>query len=342
MGRAVVPAVNDSTPPTAPTNLTATGALGRATLGWTAATDDIGVARYNVHRSTIAGFTPSAANRIAQPTGTSYVDTTAPAGTYFYKVTAEDAAGNVGPASNEASAVATADTTAPSVSITAPTDGATVSGTVSLTASAGDDVAVAGVQFKVDGANVGAEDTVAPYSFNWDSLSADERHAHADRGRPRRRRQPAHLRAGGGQRDQPAGRQLGPRRGLRLRGGRPARPSTTSRRRTTTARSTAPPGATAASSARRSRSTAPTTASTSPTPPRSTSRPDDARGVGQARPARRLAHRPAQGGRRRPGPTRMYGERLGRPPERPRQPRHRAVDAGPGLAARRTRGRTSR
>jgi hypothetical protein len=174
MGRAVVPAVNDSTPPTAPTNLTATGALGRATLGWTAATDDTVLARYNVHRSTTAGFTPSAANRIAQPTGTSYVDTTAPAGTHFYKVTAEDAAGNVGPASNEASAVVTADTTAPTVSITAPTDGATVSGTVSLAASAGDDVAVASVQFKLDGNNLGSADTSAPYSFNWDSLSTNE------------------------------------------------------------------------------------------------------------------------------------------------------------------------
>ena len=44
-----------------------------------------------------AGFTPATANRIAQPTGTGYTDNTT-AGTYFYKVTAEDNAGNVGPA----------------------------------------------------------------------------------------------------------------------------------------------------------------------------------------------------------------------------------------------------
>ena len=49
--------------------------------------------RYNVHRSTTPGFTPSLANRIAQPTGTSYTDSGLAAGTYFYKVTAEDAAG---------------------------------------------------------------------------------------------------------------------------------------------------------------------------------------------------------------------------------------------------------
>ena len=87
----------DVTPPSAPGTLTATGAIGRATLSWGAATDNVGVTRYNVHRGSTAGFTPSAANRIAQPTGTSYVDVTA-AGTYYYRVTAEDAAGNVGAA----------------------------------------------------------------------------------------------------------------------------------------------------------------------------------------------------------------------------------------------------
>ena len=57
--------------------------------------------------ATTAGFTPSAANRIAQPTGTSFADAGLAAGTYYYRVTAEDAAGNVGPASPEASATAT-------------------------------------------------------------------------------------------------------------------------------------------------------------------------------------------------------------------------------------------
>ena len=66
------------------------------TLSWTAASDNVGVVRYNVHRSTTAGFTPSAANRIAQPTATGYTDSGLSPGTYYYRVTAEDAAGNVG------------------------------------------------------------------------------------------------------------------------------------------------------------------------------------------------------------------------------------------------------
>ena len=72
-------------------------------MSWGAATDNVGVVRYNVHRGTSAGFTPTVGNRIAQPTSPGYVDATA-AGSYFYKVTAEDAAGNIGPASNEAAA----------------------------------------------------------------------------------------------------------------------------------------------------------------------------------------------------------------------------------------------
>ena len=55
-------------------------------------------------RSTTAGFTPSAANRIARvKTGTTYADRGAPAGTYHYLVRAVDKAGNLGPVSNQAS-----------------------------------------------------------------------------------------------------------------------------------------------------------------------------------------------------------------------------------------------
>ncbi len=94
----------DTTPPTAPTGLAATGTPAQVALTWTAATDNVGISRYNVHRSTTAGFTPNTGNRIAQPTTTSYTDTGLATGTYYYKVTAEDTAGNVGPASNEANA----------------------------------------------------------------------------------------------------------------------------------------------------------------------------------------------------------------------------------------------
>ena len=64
---------------------------------------------------------------------------------------------------------APADTTPPTVSITSPGSGTPVSGTTTVTASASDNVGVAGVQFFVDNAALGAEDTTAPYSVPWDT-----------------------------------------------------------------------------------------------------------------------------------------------------------------------------
>ncbi len=98
----------DTQAPSAPGVLTATGGSGAATLSWGAATDNVAVVGYNLYRSTTSGFTPGAANQVAQPVGTTYSDSGLAAGTYYYRVAARDAAGNLGPASNEASATVTA------------------------------------------------------------------------------------------------------------------------------------------------------------------------------------------------------------------------------------------
>lgn len=62
------------------------------------------------------------------------------------------------------------DTTPPAVALTAPAAG-TVSGNVTVSANATDSGGVAGVQFLLNGAPIGAEDTVAPYSIVWSSTS---------------------------------------------------------------------------------------------------------------------------------------------------------------------------
>jgi fibronectin type 3 domain-containing protein len=121
-----VPAAStDVDPPTAPTGLVATGSLGSASLTWNASSDNVGVTNYNIHRSTEAGFTVSATNRIGQSTTTSYTDTGLAAATYYYRVTAQDAAVNVSGSSNEATATVTGDTTPPTVTATTPASGAT-------------------------------------------------------------------------------------------------------------------------------------------------------------------------------------------------------------------------
>jgi hypothetical protein len=64
--------------------------------------------------------------------------------------------------------VPTVDKTAPQVAIAAPLGSSTVSGVVSVDATASDNVGVARVELRVNGATV-ATDTAAPFSFAWDS-----------------------------------------------------------------------------------------------------------------------------------------------------------------------------
>ncbi len=63
------------------------------------------------------------------------------------------------------------DTTPPSVAITAPAHNSTVSGSVTVSADAADNVGVVGVQFFLDGTKLGTEDTTSPYSIAWDTTT---------------------------------------------------------------------------------------------------------------------------------------------------------------------------
>jgi hypothetical protein len=67
---------------------------------------------------------------------------------------------------------ATPDATPPTVAITAPAGGASLSGAATVTASASDNVGIAGVQFQLDGANLGAEVIASPYSISWDTTKS--------------------------------------------------------------------------------------------------------------------------------------------------------------------------
>lgn len=97
--------------------------------------------------------------------------------TYHYRVHSRDSSNNLVTSANFTFTTVALDTTAPTVSITSPTGG-TVANTITLSANASDNVAVTSVQFKVDGANVGSEDTSSPYSVPWTSNSvANGNHA---------------------------------------------------------------------------------------------------------------------------------------------------------------------
>jgi hypothetical protein len=77
-----------------------------------------------------------------------------------------------------------ADPTPPTVTLTAPSQGATVSSQITLAAQASDNVAVAGVQFLVDGLATGIEDMNPPYSAQFNTVGlADGTHQFAARAR---------------------------------------------------------------------------------------------------------------------------------------------------------------
>ena len=94
-----------------------------------------------------------------------------PATTFHFRVHSTDANNNTA-VSGDLTFSTTPDTTAPAVSITAPANGATVSGTATVTANATDNVSVASVQFQLDGASLGSLVTTAPYSASWDTTKS--------------------------------------------------------------------------------------------------------------------------------------------------------------------------
>ncbi len=61
-----------------------------------------------------------------------------------------------------------------SVSISSPASGLTVADSVNVSADASITGGIAGVQFQVDGTNLGAEDTDAPYSAPWDTTAGSD------------------------------------------------------------------------------------------------------------------------------------------------------------------------
>ena len=146
----------DTIAPTAPSNLSAVGGVGQVDLSWTASTDNVGVAKYDIYRSATQGFTPGPATQITQVSGstTNYHDAGVAVGTYYYRVKAEDAASNLSPPSNESQAVVSADTTAP----TAPANLTAVagSGQISLAWNAStDNVGVSRYNISRNGAPIG-------------------------------------------------------------------------------------------------------------------------------------------------------------------------------------------
>ncbi len=162
----------DTTPPavtiTSPTSSSTYIATGSSLTLQGTASDNIGVAQVTWANS--LGGSGIATGTSSWTTGTIALQL----GSNVLTVTARDAAGNTATASLT---VTLSDTNSPTVAVTAPAAGSTVTGTVVVSGSATDNVGVIGVQFKLDGVNLGTEVTTPPYAVTWNTTAnADGAH----------------------------------------------------------------------------------------------------------------------------------------------------------------------
>ncbi len=192
----------DTTPPSMPAHFTATPVSGsEIDLSWGSSTDNIGVAQYGIFQGNA---------RIALTSSTTYAVTNLQPGfVYPFYIVAYDGSGNVSPTTAvlQVSPLAAGvtftgtsggggggsgsspaptptptpaptptptsspDVTPPTISITSPAAGATLSGSATITASASDNVGVVSVTFAIDGSTV-ATDFGAPYAYAWNTSNA--------------------------------------------------------------------------------------------------------------------------------------------------------------------------
>lgn len=155
--------LTDTIAPSAPGSLNSPSQTTTSiSLSWTAATDDVGVVSYNVYQGSTL---------ITNQSGTGYTDPSLIYNhAYSYHVTALDNAGNESPISNTVNVNTLPDTTAPTVSLTAPSQGQNLQLTFPISATASDDLALNRVEFYADGVLIQTI-TQAPFSFNWNSYA---------------------------------------------------------------------------------------------------------------------------------------------------------------------------
>ncbi|WP_224240236.1 Ig-like domain-containing protein [Hyalangium gracile] len=144
--------------------LTAPGAVLGGTAALSAeASDDSGLKRVLFYAGNdYLGYDP------LPPYGLNWNTTLVPDGTYSLTARAVDAAEQ---STTSAPVTVIVDNNAPSVALTAPSSGAVLSGTATLSASASDQVGVTSVEFLADGVLLGAVSS-APYELGWNTLGA--------------------------------------------------------------------------------------------------------------------------------------------------------------------------
>ena len=107
----------------------------------------------------------------AAPYSQSLNTTTLSNGKHNLTATAVDNSGNKATSAVVSITTNNVSATPPTVSIISPASGATVSGTITVTASASASDPIIGVQFLLDGADMGSKVTASPYSVSWNTTT---------------------------------------------------------------------------------------------------------------------------------------------------------------------------
>jgi hypothetical protein len=162
----------DTTPPVISGIATSTSTT-TATISWN--TDEIGTSQVEYGLDTNYGSYTGRDSNLVLSHSVNLTGLT-PNTVYHYRVASVDGSGNA--ASSTDRTFNTNDITVPRVTLVAPIAGETVFGPqVYLAATSTDDVAVAGVQFKLDtNTNIGSEVKGAPYTTTWDATSLSGSH----------------------------------------------------------------------------------------------------------------------------------------------------------------------
>ncbi|MBE0609218.1 MAG: S8 family serine peptidase [Dehalococcoidia bacterium] len=176
-GGSAPPPPADTTPPAVSLTAPAAGATvaGVVTVA-ASASDSVGVTKVEFWLDGQLKATDT-----SSPYAIAWDSATVADGSHSWTARAFDAAGNAGSASVSFSVLnasqSFSDPTPPSVSVTSPGDGSTVASTVTVSASASDNVGVTKVEFWLDG-QLKATDTSSPYAFALDSTTvADGAHS---------------------------------------------------------------------------------------------------------------------------------------------------------------------
>jgi hypothetical protein len=152
----------DTTPPTASISAPLAGATVSGTVALQGtATDNVGVTKIEFYvDGTLSTSTPTS------PFSFSWNTASVTNASHTLSVKAYDAAGNVG----TASVTVTVSNTAPTVSISSPSSGTTVSGMVSVRGSASDSTGLSKIEFYING-TLNATAAASPFSFSWNTTS---------------------------------------------------------------------------------------------------------------------------------------------------------------------------